>query len=82
MLTSNVMAYNTITLFEPQSRFGDQLTLIPSHLSPKRDCGSETGKFFYRKNIWCKIETDLDGSMFGTNNGTTNLIKMSRNLYH
>ena len=28
-----------------------------------------------------KTEIDLDGSMFGTNNGTTDRIKMSRNLY-
>ena len=27
------------------------------------------------------MEIDLDGSMFGTNNGTTNLIKMSRNVF-
>ena len=24
----------------------------------------------------------MDGSMFGTNNGTTDLIDVSRNLYH
>jgi len=29
-----------------------------------------------------KMEIDLDGSIFGTNNGTTDLIEMSRNLYH
>ena len=28
--------------FEPQSRFGNKLTLIPSHLSPKPDYGSKT----------------------------------------
>ena len=28
-----------------------------------------------------EMEIDLHGSMFGTNNGTTNLIEMSRNLY-
>ena len=29
-----------------------------------------------------KMEIDLDGSKFGTNSGTTDLIEMSRNLYH
>ena len=29
-----------------------------------------------------KKEIDLDGSKFDTNNGTTALIEMSRNLYH
>ena len=29
-----------------------------------------------------EMEIDLDGSMFDTNSGTTDLIKMSRNLYH
>ena len=29
-----------------------------------------------------KMEIDVDGSMFGTNNGTTNLTEMSPNLYH
>ena len=28
-------------LLERHSRLGDKLTLIPSHLSPKRDCGSK-----------------------------------------
>ena len=28
------------------------------------------------------MEIDMDGSMFGTNNGTTDLIDVSRNLYH
>ena len=28
-------------LLDPQSRFGDKLALIPSDLSPKRDCGSQ-----------------------------------------
>ena len=28
-----------------------------------------------------KMTIELDGSKFGTNNGTTNLIEMSRNLY-
>ena len=29
-----------------------------------------------------KIAIDLDGSKFGTNNETTDLIEMCRNLYH
>ena len=29
-----------------------------------------------------KMDIDSDGSMFGTNNGTTDLIDMSRNFYH
>ena len=29
-----------------------------------------------------KMEIDEDGSMFGTNNGATNLIEMSRKLCH
>ena len=29
-----------------------------------------------------KREIDLDGSKFGTNNGTTALIEMSRSLYY
>ena len=29
-----------------------------------------------------KTEIDLDGSMYGTNDRTTNLIKMSGSLYH
>jgi len=29
-----------------------------------------------------KMEIDEDGSMFGTNNGTKDLIEISRNLYH
>ena len=28
------------------------------------------------------MSIELDGSKFGTNNGTTDLIEMSRNLYH
>ena len=29
-----------------------------------------------------KMSIEFDGSKFGTNNGTTDLIEMSRNLYH
>jgi hypothetical protein len=29
-----------------------------------------------------KMAIELDGSKFGTNNGTTDLIEVSRNLYH
>ena len=29
-----------------------------------------------------KMAIELDGSKFGTNNGTTDLIEMSRNLHH
>ena len=29
-----------------------------------------------------KMTIELDGSKFSTNNGTTNLIEVSRNLYH
>ena len=29
-----------------------------------------------------RMAIELDGSKFGTNNGTTDLIEISRNLYH
>ena len=32
-------------VFEPHSRFGDKLTLIPSYYPPKRECGSKANSY-------------------------------------
>ena len=40
-----------ISLLEPNSRFGDDLTPIPSSLSPKRECGSKGVKNPHLNNL-------------------------------
>ena len=57
------------------------LSVAPIYLLAWREV---TGKIRITGFIisYSKMEIGLDGSVFGTNNGTTDLIKMSRNLYH
>ena len=40
LIFTSIVEHDYETLLESHSSFGDKLTLIPSNLSPKRDCGS------------------------------------------
>ncbi|CAN0033208.1 unnamed protein product, partial [Laminaria digitata] len=46
-----------LTPLGPHSRFGDTLTLIPSNLSPKRDCGAKRVKGLTSKPRPCLLLT-------------------------
>ena len=42
----------SILILKPQSRFGDILSLIPTNLSPERECGSKK----VRSYLWPKVD--------------------------
>ena len=45
----------TLSLSEPHSRVGGNVTLIPSNLSPRRDCGSNVAHVLDKRPRWERV---------------------------